>query len=193
MTRIACLLGSPRAGGNSDILAGAFCEAAEREGALVETFALRDLRFQGCVWLRHCKTRGTGCGLQDDLIPVLNAVTAADVVLMATPIYFCNVSGLLKQALDRFFSFFVPNYVTAEEPSRLGHSKTFVLVQVQGEGVERYGDLLDQYGPALDKLGFQRRVLIRACGVREVGDVLQHEEALQQARHLAQRLTGGTA
>ncbi|WP_306114283.1 MULTISPECIES: flavodoxin family protein [unclassified Roseovarius] len=191
MTRVACLLGSPRAGGNSDLLAGAFCDAAGEAGASVEQFALRDLLFQGCVSLRHCKTGGETCGLGDDLNPVLSAVAEADVVVIATPIYFCNMSGLAKQALDRFFSFFVPDYVTADVPSRLGRNKTFVLVQVQGEGADRYGDLLDQYGPALDKLGFQRRELIRASGVREIGDVLARSDALQQAKTLARDLTGG--
>ncbi len=189
MSRIVCLLGSPRAGGNSEVLAAAFCDAAEKNGSHVEQFALRDLRFQGCINLRHCKTGGETCGLDDDLAPVLAEVALADIVVMATPIYFCNISGLLKQALDRFFSFFVPDYVTAAEPCRLGRDKTFVLVQTQGEGAERYGDLLDQYGPALDKMGFVRRELIRATGVREVGDVAQNVEAMQNARALELNLT----
>ena len=108
---------------------------------------------------------------------------------MATPIYFCNMSGLLKQALDRFFSFFVPDYVTAPVPSRLPAGMDFVLIQTQGEGAERYGDLLDQYGPALDKMGFANRHLIRAAGVRERGDVLQHLSALAQADQLARALS----
>ena len=193
MRRVTCLMGSPRAGGNSDALAAAFCAAARAQGANVIQFALRDLQFQGCVNLRQCKTGGTECGLQDDLLPVLRAVARADVVVLATPIYFCNMSGLLKQALDRFFSFFVPDYVTASEPSRLGRSKALVLVQVQGEGPERYGDLLAQYGPALDKLGFERCELIRACGVREVGDVAQDTVALRRAETVAQELIGGGA
>ncbi len=193
MTRIVCLLGSPRAGGNSDALADAFCNAAVGQGAQCRQFALRDLRFQGCVNLRQCKSGAETCGLDDDLLPVLDAVAGADVVVIATPIYFCNMTGLAKQALDRFFSFFVPDYVTADVPSRLGRDKALVLIQVQGEGPERYGDLLGQYGPALDKLGFQRRELIRACGVREVGDVLQQDSVMQQAEALARQLTRGVA
>lgn len=193
MTRIVCLLGSPRVGGNSDALADAFCDAALAQGAKCRQFALRDLRFQGCVNLRQCKSGAETCGLDDDLLPVLDAVAGADVVVIASPIYFCNMTGLAKQALDRFFSFFVPDYVTADIPSRLGRDKAFVLIQVQGEGPERYGDLLGQYGPALDKLGFERRDLIRACGVREVGDVLQQADVMQQAEALARQLTGSVA
>ena len=189
MTKITCLLGSPRAQGNSDLLAKRFCDAAQAAGATIDTFALRDLSFQGCTGLRHCKGGGDSCGMADDLAPVLASVARADIVLVASPIYFCNISGLLKQAIDRFFSYFVPDYVIATEPSRLGRHKAFVLVQTQGEGAERYGDLLDQYAPALDKLGFENRHLIRACGVREVGDILQQTDILHQVDVLAQSLT----
>lgn len=190
MTRIACLLGSPRAGGNSDDLAAVFCDEAEQNGAVVDRFALREMRFRGCINLLHCKTVGHVCGQDDDLRPALETISAADIVVMATPIYFCNVSGLLKQALDRFFSFFVPDYVTSKEPSRLGRDKTIVLLQVQGEGAERYDDLLIQYGPALDKLGFTRRELLRGCGVREIGDARNDLHLMQEARLLARRLMG---
>lgn len=190
MKRVVCLLGSPREGGNSDALAGVFCEEARYQGAQVAQFALRDLRFQGCMNVMACKTGGDECGLHDDLNPVLSLVQTADVVVMATPIYFCNVSGLLKQSLDRFFSFFVPHYVTADEPSRMGAGKVFVLVQTQGEGAERYGGLLEQYGPALDKLGFARRELIRAAGVRDIGDAMAAEDVVQHARELARDITG---
>lgn len=187
MTRVLCLLGSPREDGNSDALAARFCSAAAQAGAHVETVALRDLRFQG-----YSGTETGPDGPQDDLAPVLEKVKKVDIVVMATPIYFCNMTGLLKQAFDRFFCFFKPDYVTNPDPSVLGRDKVLVLVQVQGEGPERYGDLLVQYGPALDKLGFERRELIRACGVRQPGDVDRQADILQRAGQLAQQLVDGT-
>lgn len=187
MRRIACLLGSPRPGGNSDRLAARFCDAAAAAGADVATHALRDLRFAGY--------RGDGSagatGPEDDLTPVLTDVETADVVVLATLIYFCDMTGLLKQAFDRFFCFFKPDYVTNPEPSVLGRDKALVLVQVQGEGPERYGNLLEHYGPALDKLGFVRRDLIRACGVREPGEVMDHQQVLDRADMLAANLARG--
>jgi len=190
MTRVVCLQGSPRPGGNSDQLSDRFCNAAEAAGAEVQSHALRAMYFQGCVNLRYCKTGGETCGQDDELIPVLRAIGAADVVALSTPVYFCNMSGLLKLAFDRFFSFLEPDYVTASEPSRLGRGRTLVLIQVQGEGPERYGDLLEQYAPALDKLGFTRRELIRACGVREPGEVLEQADVLERTDALALELAG---
>lgn len=175
-------MGSPRQGGNSDLLASAFLDAAEAQGAEITCHALRDLKFSGPDG--QMPDSDGGYGPVDDLHPVLDDVRHADVVVFATPIYFCNMTGMMKQAFDRFFAFFVPDYVTAEEPSRLGRNKRFVLIQTQGEGAERYGDLLEQYGPALDKLGLENRALIRACGVRAQGDVLAQADVLDQAKAL---------
>ena len=185
MTKIVCLLASPRKAGNSDVLAERFCAAAEMHGAHAQVHSLRDLRFQG-----YTPQNGTMAdyGPDDDLGPVLADIEEADVLVIATPIYFCNISGLAKQAIDRFFTFFVPDYLTAEVPSRLGRDKTLVLVQTQGEGEERYGNILDQYAPAFDKLGFTSRYLLRACGVRDMDDVAADTKALSNADLLARRI-----
>ena len=187
MTRVVCLLGSPRPGGNSDQLASRFCEVAAKQGAEIVTHALRGLQYSGYV--------GDGSagldGPEDDLTPVLEDVKGADVLVLATPIYFCNMTGQMKLALDRFFGLFRPDYLTNPEPTEFKPGMALVLVQVQGEGPELYGDLLEQYGPALNRMGFARRELIRACNVRAAGDVMEDAGALAQAERLAEELVQG--
>lgn len=191
MTRLVCLLGSPRKDGNSDLLAQRFCNAAKAEGATVRTHSLRDLRFQGCMNLHFCKIGGESCGLDDDMLPVLADLSEADVLVIATPVYFCNVSGLMKQAMDRFYSFLKPDYLTAEEPSRLGRGKRLILLQTQGEPEDQCRDLLAGYAPALDRLGFDRRDTLRACEVRAPGDVLRQKDLMQQTDALAREVALG--
>ncbi|WP_317056529.1 flavodoxin family protein [Roseovarius rhodophyticola] len=188
MTDIVCLLGSPRKAGNSDLLAERFCAAAEVHGAQTQTHSLRDLRFQGYT---EANGHMNEYGPDDDLGPVLADVEGADVLVLATPIYFCNISGLTKLALDRFFAFLVPDYLTAEIPSKLGRDKTLVFVQTQGESEDHYTDILEQYAPAFDKLGFTHRYLLRACNVRGFGDITRHTEALMEADLLARRIVLG--
>lgn len=189
MTRAVCLLGSPRPGGNSDLLAERFCGALDIHGAVVKTHTLRDLRFQGYVpdAERH-KDEKLG-EHHDDFEGVLNDVRRAHIVVLATPVYFCNMSGLLKQAFDRFYELLE---VQANGlPKHRAPEKTLVLIQTQGEGEALYADLLDQYAPALDILGFGRRELLRACGVREAGAVLQQTTILKDADLLARSLILG--
>lgn len=189
MTRVVCLLGSPRAGGNSDQLATRFCNALDVHGAVVKMYALRDLRFQGYVPEVQRAREETLGEHHDDLEEVLNDVDRAHIVVLAAPIYFCNLSGLMKQALDRFYGLlsFEPNGL----PQRRAPKKTLVLVQVQGEGENMYSDLLDSYAPAFDMLGFGRRELLRACNVREPGDVQNQTAVLRRADLLARCLVLG--
>jgi multimeric flavodoxin WrbA len=166
-----CLLGSPRRGGNSDTLAQRFVQKAAKYGVLVETVTLSKLSYNGCINLFECKKQLLHCGQNDDLTPVLQTIAQAEVLVLASPIYFTNISGQTKLAIDRFFSFFVPDYLTATVKSRLTPNRHIVLLQTQGEPENRYADILDQYSASFNGLGFNNMHLVRAWGVREPNDV----------------------
>ena len=169
--RTVILRGSPRRGGNSDALADMFRSRAEALGAVVTDVPLAELQYNGCINLFHCKTGGETSGQVDDLTPVLDDISRADVLVLASPVYFTSLSGQLKLAIDRFFSFFVPDYTTNPEKSRLGSGRHLVFLQSQGEPEERYGDLMQSFETSFTGLGFDRQHLVRACGVRARGDV----------------------
>ena len=189
--KVLCLLGSPRPAGNSTQIARRLCEALERRGASLELHALADLRFSGCRSLLHCKTGGERCGLRDDLSPILESFYEADVIVLASPIYFTDITSDLKAVIERLFSFFVPDYVTNPVKSRLPAGKRLVLVQTQGEPASEYADLLERYGKSFRMLGIEDHHLIRACGVRELGDVESLVEVWQRVDEVADLLSTG--
>jgi len=183
-----CLLGSPRRDGNSDCLANVFIEKAQQHGAQVSSFALSSLSYNGCINLFECKNRLDHCGQTDDLTPVLNAIASADVLVLASPVYFTGLSGQLKLAIDRMFSFFVPDYTTAQVKSRLSPGRHLVLIQTQGEPRDRYANLLDSHSAGFTGLGFEHQHLIRAWGVCEPGEVSQHAQFIAQCGDVADRV-----
>lgn len=191
-SQVACLLGSPR-DGNSGRIARRFCERAQAAGARVEIFPLTDLAFSGCRNLFHCKTAGDRCGLNDDLTPVLEAVRAADILLLASPVYFTDISSSLKAAIERFFSFFVPDYATNPVKSRLTPGKTLVFVQTQGEPESAYGDLMERYAKSFRMLGYGDFHLIRAAGVREPDAVAERPEVWARVDEVAEMVFGEAA
>ena len=150
--KTVCLLGSPRRGGNSDALAGAFLDRAQSLGAQVESFALSELDYNGCVNRFDCKSGLDHCGQRDGLTPVLQAIVESQVLVLASPVYFTGLSGQLKLALDRMFSFFVPDYPTAQVKTRLSGERHLVLVQTQGEPEGRYAQLLDAHSAGFTSL-----------------------------------------
>jgi len=186
--RTICLLASPRRGCNSDTLARHFLDRAETLGSPVETFTLSELSYSGCINLFRCKKDLDHCGQQDGLTPVLRSVSQADVLVLATPVYFTSITGQLKMALDRFFSFFVPGYPTAEVKSRLSPGRHLVFLQTQGEPEHRYADLMDSFSASFKGLGFDHLHLVRAWGVREPGDIDALPDVLDSCARLAEQI-----
>lgn len=186
---IVCLLGSPRPKGNSTAIAERFCEAAQKNDANVKTFALNKLKYRGCQACMTCKTKLDKCVLKDDLAEVLDAVREADVLVMATPIYYGDVSSQLKGFIDRTFSYLVPDYVTNPNPSRLSPDKKLVFIQAQGEPDEnKYSDVFPRYDFFFRWYGFSDSSLIRACGVFGKGDVKDREDIMKLAEETAERI-----
>jgi len=186
---IVCLLGSPRPKGNSATIARRFCETAEARGAEVRTFALNELKYRGCQGCMMCKTKLDWCVLEDDLTEVLDAVRDADVLVMASPIYFGEVTSQLKGFIDRTFSYFVPDYATNPKPSRLAPGKRLVFIQTQGQSDEKlYTDVYPRYEYYFRWSGFEDNHLIRACGVYDKRDIENREDIVNLAVETAEKI-----
>lgn len=193
MRRIVCLLGSPRRNGNSAAMAQALCEAAQNAGAEAQTFALNTLEYKGCQGCLQCKTKAEACVLRDDLTEVLEAVRGCDALVLATPVYFGEVSAQLKGFIDRCYSFLTPDYAfNKEKRTRLVPGKTFCMVIAQGHPREDlFTDIFPRYAYFYNWLGFTESRLLRACKVFHLGDAKRRDEVLDQARALGRELAIG--
>lgn len=100
MLRAVGIAGSPRRTGNSTTLLQAALRGAASAGARTRLVHLNDLTFRGCQACDRCEAAG-GCVLEDELAPVLAALTEADIWILATPIYFDGVTGQMKMFFDR--------------------------------------------------------------------------------------------
>jgi multimeric flavodoxin WrbA len=163
--KIVSLLGSPRSTGNSTTIANHFLKTARELGAETRSFELNRLNYRGCQGCYACKTTLETCVLKDDLAEVLAAVSEADLVVMATPIYFGEITSQLKAFMDRTFSYLVTDYRTNPQPSRLA-AKKLVFVLTQGNPDEDlFSDIFPRYEKFLHWEGFTEARLIRACGI----------------------------
>ncbi|MFC1515745.1 flavodoxin family protein [Thermodesulfobacteriota bacterium] len=180
--KIVCLLGSPRYRGNSTTIAKRFCESAEKNNADIDYFHLNKLKFKGCQACMTCKKKLERCVIKDDLADVLEAVREADVLVMATPVYYGEVSSQLKAFIDRTFSYLVPDYTTNPNPSRLPPDKKLVFIQTQGNPDEnQFNDIFPRYDFFFKWYGFMESYLIRACGVMDKSDAESREDVMKLA------------
>ncbi len=185
---VVCLLGSPRPKGNSAAVAAKFMETAESLGAQTQTFLLNKLDFKGCQACYVCKTKQEHCALKDGFTPVLEAVKDCDIMVLATPIYYGEVSSQTKAFIDRTFSYVKPDYMTNPVPARLAPGKKGVwIIAQQGPEAEQFADVFPRYDYFFQMYGFENH-LIRALGVHMPGDVLAKDDIMAQAESLARTL-----
>ncbi len=186
--KVVCLMGSPRPKGNSTALAKRFCDTAKALGGKVQIFTLNKMDYKGCQACMACKTKLDKCILKDDLEKVLDAVHQCDVLVLASPVYYGDVSSQLKAFIDRTYSFLSADYTSNPHPSRLPHGKKLVFILTQGQPDEtQFDDVFPRYNDFLHWYGFET-CLIRACGVMDAGDVEAHLGALTLAEETARKI-----
>jgi multimeric flavodoxin WrbA len=190
--KIVCLLGSPRANANSSAIAERFCSTAEKLGSQVQTFILNDLNYRGCQGCMACKIKLDQCVLEDDLTEVLEAVRETDILVLASPVYYGEVSSQMKSFIDRTYSYFVPDFHTNPKPCRLEPGKKLVFVLTQGHPDEsRFTDIFPRYDYFFtERYGFSETHLIRVCGVRNAGEIEDRQDAFRLAEKTAGVLCG---
>lgn len=106
MSRILILSSSPRRNGNSDLLCDRFAEGATKAGHLVEKIRLAEKRIGYCAACYVCKKGERKCPQQDDAPEILEKMLAADMIVLATPVYFYTMCAQLKALLDRSVAIF---------------------------------------------------------------------------------------
>lgn len=101
MKKVLILSGSPRKGGNSDLLCDEFMKGAQEAGNEVEKIWLRSKKIGYCLACYYCKNHGGECAVKDDMAEILDKIQAADVIVMASPVYFYSIDAQLKTVIDR--------------------------------------------------------------------------------------------
>ncbi|WP_407314332.1 flavodoxin family protein [Desulfosporosinus sp. SB140] len=103
--KVIAVNGSPRKNWNTDTLLHKALEGAESVGAETEIIHLYDLNFKGCISCFACKRKNSKyaghCAMRDDLTNVLEKVLESDVLLLGSPIYFGNVTAVVRSFLER--------------------------------------------------------------------------------------------
>lgn len=98
--KVLILSGSPRKNGNSDILCDEFMKGALESGNDVEKIRVAEKKIGYCRACYAC--RGTGvCAIKDDMADILQKMIDADVIVLASPVYFYSIDAQLKALIDR--------------------------------------------------------------------------------------------
>ncbi len=102
--RVVVLSASPRIGGNSDLLCDQFVHGAAEAGHLVEKILVRDKKINYCTACGACQGNGGTCVQKDDMAEILDKMISADIIVMATPVYFFTMNAQMKTLIDRMYA-----------------------------------------------------------------------------------------
>jgi len=93
--------GSPRQGGNTEILISKALELLQSEGIETELVGLGDKRIEPCDACKYCRKNIGKCHIQDDLAPLFEKMLASDGVILGSPVYFGSMTAQMKALIDR--------------------------------------------------------------------------------------------
>lgn len=99
--KVLILSGSPRKGGNSDLLCDEFMCGAQEAGHDVEKIRVSEKKIAPCSACYYCRRSGGECAHKDDMTQILQKMIDADVIVLSSPVYFYSINAQLKAVIDR--------------------------------------------------------------------------------------------
>lgn len=174
MSKIVVLVGSMRKDGNTELLAQAFMEGASKNND-VELVSVADYKVNPCVGCNSCFIRKDNtCFQNDDMGVIYEKLRTADIVVIASPVYFYGISAQLKTIIDRLHT-----------PMRNEfHIKKLALLLVGAASLPNLFDPIKlQYQMVLDFFHLENIGMVLVRGVKEKGDIVGNE-ALNKAFEL---------
>ena len=171
---VLILNGSPRPQGNTAKMINAFRESAENKGHEVRVYDVCRKNIHGCLACEHCHKIEHGiCAQKDDMLEVYELLKDADMLILASPIYYHGISGQLKCTIDRFYA--------ALYPKEHGHLSKIAMFLCSGDKDMYTGAEFSFKGDFLDYLSLEDKGIYTCAGEMK-------EEVLEQVRRLAEEL-----
>ena len=180
---VLVFLGSPRKGGNSEVLTEALLEGVRQAGGSPEVIRLCDLKISPCISCGGCDKTGE-CVVEDDMIPLYKKIISIDKAILSSPIFFYGITAQAKAFIDRTQALWNRKRLMqrkgewADNPDRKGF---FVSVAAtKGNRIFEGAILTMKYG--YDAMGMVYGGDFLATGPDKRGDMVKYEKILAEAR-----------
>lgn len=174
---VLIICGSPRIGGNSDLLCDQFAKGALDAGNLVEKISLAGKKIGFCTACYTCEKTGA-CPQKDDAAAIIEKMLAADVIVLATPVYFYTMSAQLKALIDRSVMVY----------PRIEKKEFYYIMTMADTETENFRGTIEALrGFVLCCEESQEKGMICAEGVYQKGEILEHA-AMTQAYEMGKNV-----
>lgn len=175
--KVLILSGSPRKNGNSDILCDEFMKGAKEGGNEVEKIRVSEKNIGYCRACYACK--GTGiCAIKDDMGEVLQKMIDADVIVLASPVYFYSIDAQLKTLIDR----------TVARWLEVKNKEFYYIVTAADEEKESAETTIQCFRGYADCVeGAKEKGIIYGMGAYEKGEI-KNSSAMEEAYNMGKNI-----
>jgi len=173
MKKVLIISGSPRRGGNSERLCEEFAKGARESGNDVEFITLRGKEIGFCRACDYCMNHGRVCCVKDDVAGIIAKMKSADVLVLASPVYFYAVDAQMKALIDRV-------YCVWDQPELMNKEFYYLMSAGETDDWTMDGTLECFRGFAKCLEGSREMGHVSAMGLYEVG-AIEGTEYLEQA------------
>ncbi|QIB68113.1 flavodoxin family protein [Aminipila butyrica] len=177
---VLVMTGSPRDGGNSDLLAEAFIEGAVSAGHTVTKWKAAEKNVGGCHACDTCFSTTKACSFDDDFNELAPLLSKADALVLVTPVYWFSYPAKLKAAIDKMYSFYM-----GQQPLNVKESVLITCAEMDEMYV--FDGLKATYDNIVKFLQWENRGYLPVPSVQKPGDVIS-TMALHKARGLGREL-----
>ncbi|MGB9627692.1 MAG: flavodoxin family protein [Thermodesulfobacteriota bacterium] len=180
--KVLGIFGSPRRGGNTDLLLEEALKGAQSQGAEVERIYLTDFSITPCRECHGCDQTGQ-CVIEDDMQKIYPKLLEADIIILSSPIFFYGVTAWVKALIDRSQALWARKYLL-KDPSlgKEGRKRKGFFISVgatKGQKVFEGAILTVKYFFDVLNAEYSGELVFR--GVEAKGEIRNHKEAIQQA------------
>lgn len=180
-------LGSPRIGGNTDRLLTAFLDEAKELGAETIKIDVGKMKISHCVECRTCVRKGF-CAIDDDMQGIYPLLRRADLVVLASPIFFYGLTGMVKAVVDRAQALWARRYVLKLNDPGVNVRKGLLLSLGATKGENLFNGVSLEAKYFFDAVGASYDDKLTYKQVENPGDIEKHPTAIEDARAKAREM-----
>lgn len=186
MKKLIIINGSPRKGGNSDVIAETLSQKVTN--TQVEIFNLREKTVKPCLACAACKKKDTPmCVQKDDMGELIPRLDDCDGFVLLTPIYFGQVNGPAKTFIDRLYCFYNPTKPGMSIPSKRG--KKAAMIACCGAPADTYSAYTDATSKSFGIVGADEIKSVVYGEINVPGSCKDDENCMKSVEELAKWLS----
>lgn len=180
--KVLGISGSPRRGGNTEILLDRILEGAESEGAEIEKIILNKLKFVPCQECENIKDDGS-CIIEDDMQLVYEKIRSSDALILASPIFFGSLSAQTKMMIDRFQCLWRAKYMLKRDMGYKRIKGVFVSVEAS-DRQDFFNNAKAIVKNLFGVINVDYSEELLCTNIDEKGSILKHPGCMEKAFHL---------